>query len=116
MKIKPGDNKSLGPNPGVAEQARSARTSAAARAQKATSAQEAENSASSRAQGAGLAGPAGTVRLSERVEEVERVRAAAKAEPEVRPDVVERAKAELAAGKLTADPHELASLVARDLF
>ena len=58
----------------------------------------------------------GTVHLSQRAEEVQQIRDIAKAEPEVRTEIVEQAKADLAAGQLTADPMELAAAIARDLF
>lgn len=58
----------------------------------------------------------GGLHLSQRVEEVERIGTIAREEPGFRPDVVEQAKADLAAGTLRADPNELASLIARDLF
>tara|TARA_B100000029_G_scaffold17297_1_gene17736 strand:+ start:1572 stop:1907 length:336 start_codon:yes stop_codon:yes gene_type:complete len=74
------------------------------------------------AEKAGLAGPVasnlaeGTVTVSERVVEAERIREIARSEPEVRTDVIQRAKADLAAGRLEADPMELADLISRDLF
>ncbi len=66
-------------------------------------------------QRAGLDDPS-SVQLSARAEEVQHARELAKAEPEVRAEVVEQAKADYAAGQLKADPAELAALIARDLF
>ena len=74
------------------------------------------------AEKAGLTGPIannladGTVTVSERVVEAERIREIARTEPQIRNEVVEQAKADLAAGKLEADPMRLAENIARDLF
>jgi flagellar biosynthesis anti-sigma factor FlgM len=64
----------------------------------------------------GIPTQASSLELSSEVGKVEEIRELAKAEPEVRADVVAQAKADLAAGTLTADPSELAALIARDLF
>jgi hypothetical protein len=56
------------------------------------------------------------VTVSQQVVEAERVREIARTEPQVRNEVIERAKVDLAAGQLQADPMRLAETIARDLF
>jgi hypothetical protein len=56
------------------------------------------------------------VQLSERVSEVEDIADRARVEPDVRPDVVEQALRDLREGRLVVAHHELAALIARDLF
>ncbi len=82
-----------------------------------------ESSKTDSAEKAGLAAPSAstvaddaTVSLSERVSEVGQLREAAKAEPRLREEVVEKAKADIANGRLQADPLRLSELIARDLF
>ena len=57
-----------------------------------------------------------SLELSSDVGKVEQIRELAKAEPDFRPDVVAQARADMAAGTLTADPAELAAMISRDLF
>jgi flagellar biosynthesis anti-sigma factor FlgM len=59
---------------------------------------------------------AGSLTLSRRAQEVAMALDIARAEPDFRPEVVEQARADLAAGRLTADPNALASMISRDLF
>ena len=61
---------------------------------------------------AGQGAPRSCVQQSE----VDRIRELAKASPEFRIDVVAQARADLAAGTLTADPQELARRIAQDLL
>lgn len=73
------------------------------------------------AEKAGLATPGGlesggSVQLSQEARDVTKIQELAKAEPEIRADVVKQAQADLAAGRLAADPMELAELISRDLF
>jgi flagellar biosynthesis anti-sigma factor FlgM len=87
--------------------------------QQARSAEQAD--AGKTAEKAGLAAPAGlesggSVQLSQQARDVQQVADLAKAEPEIRADVVAQAKADLAAGMLEADPMALADMIARDLF
>lgn len=93
---------------------------ASARAQEAQAARETEPTRANERAGAGLdsgaVAGASSVSLSDKVQEVQEIRTAAKAEPEVRQEVVEQAKADLAAGQMQADPSELAALISRDLF
>ncbi|MBJ96262.1 MAG: hypothetical protein CMP23_17510 [Rickettsiales bacterium] len=97
-------------------------TSSLQRTDSVESAAARDTSTAEAAEKQGLMGPVannladGKVTVSERVVEAERVREIAIAEPEVRNEVVERAKADLAAGKMTADPMNLAESIARDLF
>ena len=93
---------------------------ATARAQEAHQAKEAEPTRAAERAGAGLdssaAAGASSVSFSDKVQEVQEIAKAAKAEPEVRQEVVEQARADLQAGQLQADPNELAALIARELF
>jgi len=97
-------------------------TSSLQRSDSAESAAAKDMSPAEGAEKAGLTGPIannladGKVTVSDRVHEAERVREIARTEPEVRNEVVERAKADLAAGRLEADPMRLAESIARDLF
>ncbi len=59
---------------------------------------------------------ASTLELSGQVADVEEIAQAARQADAIRVDVVEQAKADMAAGTLTADSNELAALIARDLF
>lgn len=73
------------------------------------------------AEKAGLAAPAGlqsggSVQLSQQARDMTQIQELAKAEPEIRADVVEQARADLAAGQMQADPMALAEMIARDLF
>jgi|SaaInl4_150m_RNA_FD_contig_21_1781280_length_631_multi_8_in_0_out_0_2 flagellar biosynthesis anti-sigma factor FlgM len=73
------------------------------------------------AEKAGLAAPAGlesggSVQLSQQARDVTKIQELARAEPEVRADVVDKAKADLAAGRLDADPMALAEMISRDIF
>lgn len=93
----------------------------AAQAKEAQQAKEAEPTRAAERSASGLdssavAGAAASVSFSDKVEEVQEIARAAKAEPEVRQDAVEKAKLDLQAGQLQADPNELAALIARDLF
>jgi len=97
-------------------------TAALQRSDSTESAAARDMSSAEGAEKAGLTGPVasnlaeGKVTVSERVVEAERVRKIARTEPQVRNEVVERAKADMMAGKLEADPMRLAQSVARDLF
>jgi len=97
-------------------------TSSLQRADSVESAAARDTSTTEAAEKQGLTAPIannladGKVTVSERVVEAERVREIARTEPEVRSEVVERAKADLAAGQLNADPMHLAESIARDLF
>jgi len=57
----------------------------------------------------------GTVTMSSDVEEVERISVAAQGTPEVRPEVVEQIKAELASGELDVDADLLAARLLQDM-
>jgi flagellar biosynthesis anti-sigma factor FlgM len=93
---------------------------ASAKAQDAQKPKESEPTRATERAGAGLdasaAAGATSVSFSEKVQEVQQIAAAAKAEPEVRQDVVEQAKLDIASGQMQADPSELAAQIARDLF
>jgi len=97
-------------------------TAALQRSDSTESAAARDTSSADAAEKAGLTGPVATnlaegkVTMSERVVEAELVRKIARTEPEVRNEVVDKAKADLAAGKLEADPMRLAQSIARDLF
>lgn len=102
--------KITGTDPGTSIQAL-----AAAQQARATDSDPAPEANAGLASKAGLNEP-GTVQLSQRAQEVSQAQEAARAVPEVRPEVVEQAKIDLAAGQMKADPSELAALIARDLF
>ncbi len=97
-------------------------TSSLQRSDSAESAAARDMSPAEGAEKAGLTGPVannladGKVTVSQQVVEAERVREIARAEPQVRNEVIERARVDLAAGKLEADPMRLAETIARDLF
>jgi len=97
-------------------------TSSLQRTDSVESAAARDTSTAEAAEKQGLTGPIannladGKVTVSERVVEAERVREIARTEPEVRNEVVERAKADLASGELKASPMHLAESIARDLF
>ena len=97
-------------------------TSSLQRTDSTESAAARDTSSTEAAEKQGLTGPIanslvdGKVTVSERVVEAERIREVARTEPEVRNEVVERAKADLVAGQLGADPLRLAESIARDLF
>ena len=59
---------------------------------------------------------ASSVELSAGVADVEQIADIARAEPSFRADVVDQAKADLAAGTLAVDAAELAALMSYDLF
>ena len=61
------------------------------------------------------ASAAGSVYLSSAVEEVREIAKIARTAPEVRSDVVELAKADLAAGRMHVDPRVLAEKMAGEL-
>jgi len=97
-------------------------TSSLQRSDSAESAAARDTSPAEGAEKAGLTGPVansladGKVTVSQQVVEAERVREIARTEPQVRNEVIERAKVDLAAGQLQADPMRLAETIARDLF
>ena len=64
---------------------------------------------------AGSATEGSTVTLSSDVDDVSRISAAAQEIPEVRPEVVEQIKQELASGQLDADPDLLAARLLQDM-
>ena len=89
--------------------------------QKAAEARSAEQAQPQEASEAGLQSRGGleassAVQLSQRAQDVQQGTELAKAEPEIRADVVEQARADLEAGRMQADPAALADLIARDLF
>lgn len=89
--------------------------------QKAAEARAADQAKPQEASDAGLQSRGGleassTVQLSQRAQEVQQVTEMARAEPEVRADVVDKARADMAAGQMNANPADLAQLIARDLF
>lgn len=87
------------------------------RAQEANAAKEAEPTRAIERAGSGLASVnASGVSLSSEVQEVQDIVRTAKSEPEFREQVVEQAKADIEAGQMSADPQELAALIAQDLF
>lgn len=59
---------------------------------------------------------ASSLALSAAVAQVDQIHELARSEPDVRPDVVAQARADMAAGTLTADPSELAAMISRDIF
>lgn len=66
---------------------------------------------------AGAAAPAsGSVHLSSAVEEVREIARIARTVPEVRADVVEQARADLASGQLYVDPRALAEKMVGEFF
>ncbi len=64
---------------------------------------------------AGGATEGSTVTMSSDVDDVNRISAAAQETPEVRPEVVEQIKAEIASGTLDADPDLLAARLLQDM-
>lgn len=76
----------------------------------------ADASADKGLQAAGGLDKPSSLHLSHRVGEAEKVADLAKETPEFRAEVVEQAKADLAAGTLTADPAALAEQIFADLF
>jgi|GEM_PF-3734320 len=87
-----------------------------AAAHKGAQAEKAEKAQTNQASVTSSSGPASSLELSADVGHVEAIRSAAKSEPDFRPDVVAQARADMAAGTLTADSGELAALMAQDIF
>lgn len=82
----------------------------------AAAARSTDASADKGLQAAGGLDKPSSLHLSHRVGEATKVAELAKEQPDFRPEVVAQAKADLAAGTLTADPADLASRIFADLF